>query len=992
MKYSITKVFFITFPLVLLGNTLFSQTLPTKVCINEFLASNSTTIADPNYHKYSDWIEIYNNEDTLVDLSGYYLTDDLNDSHKWLIPDGTNIRAGWRLIFWADDQDEGRHTNFKLSKNGEAVGLFAPDGSVIDTISFPPQFTDISFGRYPDGGSDWYFQEPPTPGTINSSQIFRGIVSDPQISLPDGFYQGTQIIEISSGDSAATIRYTLDGSTPDETSQMYSSPFYIDSTTAVRTRAFKHDYYPSLVITHSFFIDESIYLPVVSLVTDPPNLWDDEIGIYVEGTNGIPGYCSPTPKNWNQDWERPVNIALFERDGSLGFKMNAGVKIGGGCTRKYPQKSLAIYARREYGESKINYQVFEDKPIHRYNNLMLRNAGQDWYRALFRDGFMQNLVKDRMDIDWQSFKPAMLFLNGEYWGIHNIREKHNEHYLESNYGIDPDAIDILYGNAKIKQGSAQHYLDMLNFIDSNDMALHENYEYVKSLMDMDEYLNYQIAEIYFANIDWPGGNIKFWREQTEAAKWRWIFFDLDLGFGAHPLGQYYSNSLANATATSPTYYANPAWSTFLFRKLLENSHFQNQFIQRFASHLNTTFLSVRAIQMIDSMQAYIAPAIPRHKLKWNDSMTMGADSWEEIVEIMREFAEKRPAHIFQHIQEKFNLNSTALLTVTVSDPVMGKVLINQVAVPGEHFHGIYFQDIPIECRAIANTGYRFSRWQGMSEADTDSVTIILANDDSLVAVFEPDEYSAMDYIFINEFIALNNTGITDQYGEHSDWIEIFNAGDNAVDVGGLYITDDLSEPDAWEIPTNCPDSTTIPPGGFLLLWADKDPEEGILHVNIKLSGDGEQIGLAQQSGANFVYIDSLEFGGQTADISYGRYPDGNKNMQFFEQPTPGAQNFVPSSVAESPCTPVPSDTRLYQNYPNPFNPQTTINFQISTIRNVSIKIYNLLGKEVATLINQRMLAGNYQVKFDGSKLPGGIYFYKMQAGQFSATKKFVLIK
>jgi len=974
--------------MVIIGGNVFSQTTSVRLFINEFLASNSTTIFDPDFQEYSDWIEIYNAEDSSIYLGDFYLTDDLNEPFKWKIPDNTTIRPGWHVLFWADGKNQGRHTNFKLSKAGEQIGLYSADGTVIDTVFYQAQAADISFGCYPDGDSNRYFIDEPTPGAANSNQIFRGIAPIPQFSIDGGFYNGNLVLELSTP-ATIIIRYTLDGSIPGTESLIYSSPILIDSTTAIRAQTIKRGYLSGSVITHTYFIDENISLPVVSVVTDPANLWDDEVGIYVEGTNGIPGYCNTTPKNWNQDWERPVSLELFEQDGSPGFKLDAGMKIGGGCTRKYPQKSLAIYVRNQYGTSKIHYQIFKDKPIDSFNNIMLRNAGQDWYRTFFRDGMMQVLVKDRMDIDWQAFKPAVLFLNGEYWGIHNIREKHNEHYLESNYGIDGDNIDILSGNASVKQGNATHYKNLLNFIESNNLNSEDNYDYVKTQMEIDEYLNYQISEIYFANIDWPGGNIKYWRPQTETGKWRWILFDTDLGFGAHTEGQYHSNSLANATATTASYYANPPWSTFLFRKLLENTGFKNDFIQRFASHLNTTFAPERALVIIDSLKAEIAPEIPRHKLKWPHSMSFG-ESWNDLVEIMREFAVKRPGHVFQHIIDKFNLSGTAKLTVNVVEPGMGKILINNVAIPGISFQGTYFKDIPINCQAIPDDGYHFTGWQGISAQNSDSITIILSDDDSLKAIFEHDATILINDVYINEFLAINNQGIADKYGENDDWIELFNGGDEAVDIGGLYITDDLNNPAAWQIPSKFPDSTTIQPGGFLLLWADKDTAQGLLHVNIKLSGNGEQIGLAQQTETGFVYIDSLNFDTQTADVSYGRYPDGDKSKSYFTQPTPGSENIVPISVMEDHQIPI--NTRLEQNFPNPFNPITTIHFQISTTEIVTLKIYDILGKEVAALINKKMLGGSYEIEFNGHNLPGGVYFYKMRAGKFVDTKKLLLIK
>ncbi|MCP5063426.1 MAG: hypothetical protein GY936_13320, partial [Ignavibacteriae bacterium] len=383
-------------------------------------------------------------------------------------------------------------------------------------------------------------------------------------------------------------------------------------------------------------------------------------------------------------------------------------------------------------------------------------------------------------IDWQAYKPALLFLNGEYWGIHSIREKHNEHYLESNYGIEPDKIDILSGNASVKQGSAQIYKVMIDFVDSHDMAVKGNYDWISNQMDINEYLNYIIAEIYFANIDWPGGNIKCWREHGENNKWRWILFDTDLGFGAHGLGQYDSNTLENATATTSTYYANPPWSTLLLRKLLGNSEFKNQFIQGFASHLNITFAPQRVLGIIDSLRTNIETEIPRHIQKWGKSTSFN-DGWNYHVEVMKEFATKRPNSVLNHIIGKFGLSGSAKLNVNNNDSKMGTIFLNNVKLPTSNFSGTYLKDIPIQCVAIPKHGCRFVGWQGVSNSNEETVSLVLSTDSNLEAIFEVDESIICNGLRINEILAVNDQTNIDMHGEYDDWIELFNDSNEAID-------------------------------------------------------------------------------------------------------------------------------------------------------------------------------------------------------------------
>jgi hypothetical protein len=806
-----------------------------RLFINEFLASNSKLNADPDFKEYGDWVEIYNAGETAVPLVGYYLTDNLANPAKWKITANVTIPAKSYLVIWTDDRNTGLHANFKLSADGEQIGLFDYTLKLIDSITFTAQSTNVSCGRYPDGGSEWRLFNTPTPGAANTNQPFAGIVSDPAFSLASGFYRASRTVTISQDGTAEAVRYTLDGSAPSDTSRLYTAPIDIERTTVLRAQAFRSGNLPSRVITRTYFIGDSCTLPVVSLSTDPANLWDDETGIYVVGTKGITGYCMTTPCNWNQDWERPATLEYFDQSGQPRFQLDAGIKIGGGCTRKYPQKSLAVYARSIYGTSKITYPLFPDKNIETYNNLVLRNSGQDWYRTLFRDGMMQLLVKDRMEIDWQAYQPAVLFINGEYWGIHDLREKHNEHYLEANYGIDPDRVDIVSDNGEVHEGSATLYFELINYVSSHELAVQQNYEQVSARMDINEYLNYIIAEVYFANIDWPGGNIKFWRPWGEGNKWRWILFDTDLGFGAHALGQYDSNTLANVTSPTSTYYANPPWSTLLLRKLLANEEFRNRFIQRFAGHIQTTFEPARVIHKIDSLQAILAPEIPRHKQRWPTSISF-SPTWETAMEITREFARKRPEHMMAHLAGKFSLAGTTTLTVKTNDPHMGMVSLEGVVMP-DSLTLSYFRNIPLTCVALPAKGCRFAGWHGLDQSGEDTLRITLTSPATLTAIFAP---------------------------------EVVSVGEEA----------------------------------------------------------GEPV-----------------------------------------------ERFS-----------------LQQNWPNPFNPLTTIGFHLARPEQVTLKVYDIRGAEVTTLIDGRLAGGDHQVRFDASRLANGLYLYVLQSGRQRAVRKMAVVK
>lgn len=802
--------------------------------INEFLASNRSALADPDFGDYGDWLELYNGRTEPVDLSGYYLTDDLTNPGKWRVPDGTTIAPSGFLLFWADDKDEGLHTNFRLSASGETIGLFTPLGQPVDTLTFGPQTTDISQGRSPDGASLWRFFDTPTPEAANPTSPFESIAPPPEVSLAGGFYDQAQNVVLRTSLPNGTIHYTLDGSPPTPASPVYSAPLLFDTTGVLRAAVFRVGTVPSAVITHTYFIGETSHLPIISLVTDPDHFFSDETGIYVEGTNGIPGRCRRDPVNWNQDWERPVHVTLFEPDGAVGFAIDAGVKMFGGCGRIYPQKSLALFARRIYGSANIEYRVFPDQPIDRYNNLVLRSSGQDWWRTMFRDGMIQTVARQGLDLDGQAYRPAVVYLNGAYWGIHNIREKLNAHYVESHYGVDDDDVELLDVDKTPPKGRSTHYDALTTYIGTHDMTLPESYAHVQQQIDVDAYLDYLIGEIYSANADWPGNNLKLWRPMTPDGRWRWMFFDLDFGFGGNAEGQFDSNTLALATAPNGPDWPNPPWSTYLFRKLLEHDTFRHTFIQRLAAHINTTFAPQRVIHVIDSLQAHIAPEIPRHKERWPRSISFG-DTWDELVEIMRVFARNRPAEMRTQVHRELGVPGSALLNLDTNEAVGGQIYVYGVPIPRGFFSGTFFREIPLQLVAVPDEGYRFAGWSGATTSAADTLAFVLRGTSTLEAAFVPDGTS----------------------------------------------------------------TTTAP-------------------------------------------------------------------------------------------RPEPQTSRLRPNYPNPATGTTTIALVHATAGLLSLKVYDLLGREQATLIHETRSAGTYHLTFDATHLPSGVYILAMQNAHGTLTQRMVV--
>lgn len=925
----VAGLFFINYPLC------YCQSL--ELYINEFMASNQNTITDPDFHNNSDWLELYNAGNSDINLQGFFLTDDRQNLTKWEIGNNITIRSKNYRGFWADGADVNNHTNFKLDNEFGFIALSSPDSILIDLISYGEQITDVSFGRFPDGSAVVFYFNTPTPGTPNSGEKFLVVIQPPQIKTPSGFYNGIMGVAIEPSNDSTEIYYTLDGSIPTIDDFRYNGSIVINKTCVLRAVEFKEGYISNSTADATYFVNEETDIPVFSLITDPANFFDDYIGIYVEGKNGITGLCSNTPKNWNQDWERPVHVQFFDLQKQLQISMNAGVKINGGCSRIYPQKSLALYARDSYGSDKFEYKFFENRDFTSYKTLILRTSAQDWWRTMFRDGMIQTLFIGKMNIDYQSYQPAIVFLNGEYWGIHNIREKLNEHYVFSNHGVDPDNVDMIELNKGFVavEGDMKVYDEMINLIENSDLSIQANYEAVENYIDIDEYIDYQVAQIFMANSDWPGNNVKLWRRKNPHGKFRWMTFDLDFGFGGNAEGQYHKNSIAHATEPNGPAWPNPPWSTLVFRKLLDNQNFRNEFIQRFAAHMATTFESTRVLKIIDSLQTNIASEIPRHNSRWTQSISF-APQWNDLVEIMREFARKREAYVQNHIIQKFGLTGIANVNIRVSPGSSGLVTINGVNITGSNKTVDLFNSIPIRIEAKAKQGFVFKEWRGLINSVNSKETALPTGYNQITAVFEP--YDATNpNIVINEINYNSSPGF-----DTEDWIELINVSGTDVDLSGWGFRDSDSS-HSFIIP----EGTVIKNDSMLVLCRDIEAFQTLIpgvsnaigSFGFGLSNAGDQLLLFDAS-SNL--IDLLEYddadpwsveadgtGATLALISPGLDNTNPENwFASFPYGTPGKQNTL-TSVDDDNAVTNPTAFRLFQNYPNPFNPTTTIKFALS---------------------------------------------------------------
>lgn len=522
-----------------------------------------------------------------------------------------------------------------------------------------------------------------------------------------GFFNDPFDLKLTSADPAAAIFYTLDGSEPSLSSMLYQQPIVISDKTGDRNylsaiptsprwkppidNVFKGTVLRAIAVDEkngkskelirTFFVYErsgkKYSLPVISIVVNQKDLFGFNRGIYVLGNNYMDkdNYIRKNipldlawwdyPANYlmrGSDAERDAHIEFFEPDGKSGFESNVGLRIHGNATRGFAQKSLRVCFREKYGQDKLVFDLFGNNKNTVFNSFILRNSGNDWNKTMFRDGFMQSLMKDSY-VDIQDYRPSVVFINGEYWGIHNIRERFDDNYLAYKYHLNADSVTILELSGKLVRGNKEDersFSELIDFVKKNDLADDKNYEYVTSKIDVRSFSDFIIANVYYCNSDWPNNNVKFWKYDSDAdslspsdGRWRWMLYDTDWGFGYNALSTPGSDLLLKATKVGSV--------GALFSALIKNKGFRNNFLGRFQHHLNTTFNSAEIIKKIDEIQQVLGPEMQEHIDRWRAIESYPA--WLSNVEVLRTFARQRPQFQADQLNAFFNLKGDQQITI-----------------------------------------------------------------------------------------------------------------------------------------------------------------------------------------------------------------------------------------------------------------------------------------------------------------------------------------
>lgn len=879
------------------------------------------------------------------------------------------------------------HTNFKIGKN-ETLYLFDENSVLQDSLFVPELRNDLTVGRFPDGATAIRIFENTTPNAANANEHFLGITNTEVLfSHPSGLYDSALQVELSGATDGEIIRYTIDGTIPTSTSNSYDKKITVFKNTIVKAGIFKPDFISGQISTKAYLMDAGHDLPVLSIDFDPKDFFDEEEGIYAFGSsyeNDFPFFGA----NFWEDLEKRVHLTYFDATGKIGFDANAGVKIFGGWSRGMPQRSLSFFFRSQYGNKNLNYPLFENRNYETYEAFILRNSGNDWQNTMLRDLTLTGLMENS-NVDIQAGHPVVAYLNGEYWGFYNAREKVNEHFLAAKHRIPTEDITILEKDGEVIFGDNSEYKSLINFVNQNNLANENTYKIVADQIDLPNYIQYQLAQIYFDNTDWPGNNIKFWKHKN--GQWRWILFDTDFGFGIWNAQNYRNNTINFALQSNGPNWPNPPWSTLLFRKMMTNTEFKHQFINTFADELNTRFVPANVRNKIDEHADRIRSEMFRQINRWE---TTTFNAWTGQVNAMKAFADSRQAFVRNHIRERFNLPSQRSVRVQIDDPSAGSVQLNTLKLTESNWTGIYFETVPITLTAIPKEGYVFDRWSGAVVSNNERISINPNQFITLTAHFKvSDQPILVSQVIFNEI----NYNSSEEH-DAGDWVELYNNGNGKQDLSNWVFKDDKDD-HVFVIPTG----TILNANEYLVLTNDDENFElqfpaitnKVGNFDFKLSSNGEFIRLYN---ADNTLIDSVWFlpdNGWAVEAN-GEGPtleliNPNSDNSLAESWSTFPFNGTPGTANGDYTTPVSTINKLEKFVkiaPNPFTDNLSLTITLPEKGELQIQLLNSEGKIIKEVSNQNNFSTG-TINIDARGISAGTYWLLIRMDEQQLMKQVV---
>ncbi|MFN8416271.1 MAG: CotH kinase family protein [Cytophagaceae bacterium] len=875
------------------------------------------------------------------------------------------------------------HTNFKISAE-EILSIRNSSGTVIHQLTVPSMLTDQSYGSNPDGSNTNVYFSLPTPNlSNNSSPSFIDYCRDTvKFDKVAGFYPSIITVLLT---GSSEIRYTLDGSVPTASSTLYTTPISIPTTTVVRASCFNAASPPRSVFTQTYIINKNTSLPVFSISTNPELLFDPVTGIYMKGPDAEP--VSPFfGANFWEETEIPIHVEFFETNKQQYINQDAALRISGNYSRANDQKSFVLKAYQRFGDKDFSHSFFPEKNITDFTQIVLRNSGGDFNYMHYHDGFVQKSMGSNTNMEYQDYRAAVVFINGEYWGILNIREKINEHFVEDNSGVNSDDVDLAETWGDALEGS-NNIWQMQWWATNMDMTVTANFKTVADSFDLDNLMDHYALQIFISNWDWPQNNVKYWRDRNGSRKWRMILWDTDLSLGLYDLNPVTFNALANVVNSADAT-KNPV--TDVFKNLLKNTSFRNQFVNRYADLMNTTFKPSELDKYLYALKDSIDEEMVYHSARWNGWKNLNVAAKEA-----HDFYTARIPIARNEIKNQFTLVKQVNLTLQVLPAGAGVIKINTI-IPGvSPWTGVYFDGVPVTVTVIPNPGYTFVNWtalnSSLSNANQKSMTLNISSvNETLTANFTGSASPLK--IIVNEINYKSSP-----FKDAGDWIELYNNGTNDVDMSGWYIQDSKHY-NKYVFPMN----TIVKSGEYLVLYSDnalfsnRHPfvTNKIGPIGFNWDNNGEQIRLYTATGTKyleFTYDNNLPWPIEANGVGYTiQLTNFNADPSLAASweiscmegtpggaPTPGCVTSVKSSQ---------SATSISNLYPNPARDQVSID--LWSQENMQYQIEDISGRVLLSgeLNGQSINEVNVQM------LSSGIYICRIISEETNYVHRFVIRK
>lgn len=846
--------------------------------------------------------------------------------------------------------------------------------------------------------------------------ILAQVLAPPTSNVEAGIYTSAIDLELSHIETGISIFYTLNGDEPSVSDNLYSGPITLNNVdgeadvfsliptnpnltypygtysasransrgwvppytdgykvNVIRFKAFKPGFAPSPTVTQTFIVDPSgteLYtLPIVSIAMDYNDIFSNASGLYVYGDHPDGNY-----EQKGIDWEKVMSFEYIDENGEIAISQDSRTRIHGGGSRHAPKKTFRVYGENDSVKN-FKYPFFQDSEIEKYKRILLKAGGHR--PDCFPRDDLGNMLTKGLNVEQQHFRHVIVFVNGEYWGIHSIKERMDTYFIQNLYGIDDNEITMLDQEYDVQgDGHSEDSAKMKNlegFVDINDMNVPSNYSYVSRRIDIDNYIDYMAAEIFLSNEDWVYSNVNIWRKTGDFdpskpaghdGKFRWALYDLDGTFGGSCANAFYTvNTLASATITGGEF---SSYSRF-FRGMLESEEFKIKYINRMNDLANSWLSNAEMDHKMDSMYNMITPEIFENANRWlypsyasnledryAEVPTIGR--WDELWDLLHLFAERRGRKVREHMMEKWGYpDDTTTVTIDVNDVNMGRVKINSILInanlPGVTdemypWNGIYINTVTVPLMAVPLPGYRFIEWLETGETN-DTILWTPSTEVTYTAMFEEDD--SYQSVLINELMPSNSDYLADNFGQNDDWLELYNPNTYPVNLSGCKLRRADFE---WTLPNEF----IIPANDYLMFWHDNETYQGTNHVGFKLSNIIDTVFLISQQGEE---MDYLRYPNTTTDNSYGRYPNGSETFSVFTYPTPLANNDI-SGLNETVIILTPLSA-----YPNPAREIIMLN------KKVDFVLYDLKGSAVLQGINQQ--------KFNVTNLKKGIYILRTDA-------------